>query len=462
MKVMAIGASVTQTPSQIRDIARVLSKGVKDVGAVAVVTAVPLFGRRLSDAAHLAVSGDDKYLSIMKELEDALFSVIKANVKIGRQSSVLAGAKLQFNRLSDILDGVFMIGELSGRTMDVLMGCVESLSAFAFLETIKEFRPDAVLLDTKEVIVTDGRFGSAKVLLGESRERIRKLLLGSRGFHVATGGMGSSVKGDITMLGRGGGEYVASVLAASLDADEIEIWSDTDGIMTADPQKVPSARTINRMTYIEAMEMTHFGEEFIYPPAMIPAMKQNIKIRVRNAFNPSFPGTVIMDKSDSDSPFTGISSRGDVALLQITGSGMIGVAGVSRRLFGALAKAGLSVLLISQASSEHSICVGISSSDADKAAEAVSKEFSSELKEMLIDEVGAEKGLSIIAVVGGNMVKTPGIAARVFSALGRDKINVRAIVQGSSELNISIVVEEKDQIAALRALHTELIEKEHG
>jgi aspartokinase/homoserine dehydrogenase 1 len=460
MKVMTLGSSALRDAAQISRMAGVIDSETAGFGGIIVLQALPGVQNDLAGAARMAASGDVRFADTLRVLEARHLEIVRQEVHIKRQSKSLAGLKFEFNRLCDIVDGVGMIGELSPRTLDKILGFGEWFSAYIFLEAVRERRPEAILLDTREVIVTDSRFGTARVLPDESRERIRKKLLSApEVLRIATGSLGATRDGAPTTLGRGGCEYTASVLASSLGAEEMIIWSDTAGILTADPKKVPAARTIGRMSYVEAMEMTHFGGEFIYPPAMIPAMKAGIRVRVRNAFDPGFQGTIICERGEEGRTFTGISSSGEVALLQLSGSGMIGVTGVSMRLFSALAKAGVNVRLISQASSEHSICAGISAADAAAARGAVAAEFAPELDSMQIDEITVEEGLAIVAVVGENMVRSTGIAARVFSALGGEGINVRAIAQGSSELNISVVIGLNQQGAALKALHRELIER---
>ena len=325
-------------------------------------------------------------------------------------------------------------------------------------EGLRELRADARLIDTRQVLVTDDQFSQAKVRFAESRSRILKLCAGMRLTAVATGSLGATAGGDTTTFGRGGSRYAASALAAAVGAEEMVIWTDTDGIMTADPKKVRSAYTIPCMSYVEAMEMMHFGGDFLYPPSLIPAVKHRIPIHVMNSFNPGHPGTVIRSSGAGGRIFTGISSLDGIALLQIQGSGMIGVTGVAMRLFAALAGAGVNVILISQASSEHSICAGIREHEAAKAQNAVAQAFRTDLDEQLVDEVSVETGLAIIAVVGENMKNTMGLAARIFGTLGEAQVNVKAIAQGSSELNISIVIHAGDEKRALDALHRALLE----
>ncbi|HEM49220.1 MAG TPA: bifunctional aspartate kinase/homoserine dehydrogenase I [Caldithrix sp.] len=271
---------------------------------------------------------------------------------------------------------------------------------------------------------------------------------------IVTGFIASSTDGETTTLGRGGSDFTASLFGSALNVKEIEIWTDVDGVLTADPKKVPKAFSITQMTYEEAMELSHFGAKVIYPPTMQPALDKKIAIRIKNTLNPLFPGTVIgPDKTENQHAIRGISSIDDLALLTIQGSGMIGVAGIAERIFSALAKKEISIILITQASSEHSICLAILPHFKEAAVDALREELKYEIRDEIINEIEVENNFSVLAVVGENMRHRKGLAGRVFKALGDDDINISAIAQGSSELNISIVVSRNDEAKALNAIH---------
>jgi len=279
--------------------------------------------------------------------------------------------------------------------------------------------------------------------------------------NVVTGFIASTVQGQTSTLGRSGSDYTASILGAALKADAIEIWTDVDGVMTADPRFVKEAQSIEQLSYNEAMELTHFGAKVIFPATMQPAMAKEIPILVKNTFNPTHKGTLICAESGKDSGFIkGISSLTNICLVNIEGSGMVGVAGVSARMFRVLAQHQISVILISQASSEHSICIGLIQDEADQACQLLRKTFAEELHAGLISDIYYEGELAVVAVVGENMRRMPGVSARVFGPLGRNGINVKAICQGSSELNISIVIQQKDLKKALSVLHQSLFNYE--
>ncbi len=271
---------------------------------------------------------------------------------------------------------------------------------------------------------------------------------------IITGFIASTSNNETTTLGRGGSDYSASIFAAALKANEIEIWTDVDGVLTADPKKVKKAFPLQSLTYEEAMELSHFGAKVIHPPTMHPAMEKKIPIRIKNTFNSSFAGTIINGKSSPNNfSIKGISSIDDIALIRIQGSGMVGVAGIAQRIFSALAAKKINIIMITQASSEHSLCLAVLPRFAVNAKKALHDEFHYEIKERLINDPIVESNLSIIAVVGENMRKTPGISGRVFQALGKNGINIVAIAQGSSELNISAVIGRENEAKALNALH---------
>jgi aspartokinase/homoserine dehydrogenase 1 len=458
MKVHALGSISLQSAAQAAAMIARMNEEASLCPSIAVLSPLPGVADRLKAIATSAARGENGYEANLREMEERHFDIVRHTVDVRRQSQVLASVRHQFNALEDLLGGIALIRELSPRTLDMVLAYGEWMSAYIFCEGLRELRPDVLFLDTRHVLCTDGRHLQAKVRFAESRPGILKQLEGKKWTTVATGSIGSTRGGDVTTSGKGGDIYVASVLAAALQADEVVIWTDTDGIMTADPQKVPAASSLSCMSYVEAMEMMHFGGDFLYPPALIPAMKRNIPFCVRNVHNPGFAGTVINSSGTAGRMITGISGLDGIALLQIQGSGMIGVTGVAMRLFAALAGAGVNVILISQASSEHSICVGIPESDAARAQAAVEQAFKDDLEEQLIDEVRVETGLVIVAIVGENMKNTMGLAARIFGTLGQAAVNIKAIAQGSSESNISMVVEAADEQRALNALHSALFE----
>jgi aspartokinase/homoserine dehydrogenase 1 len=458
MRIHTFDCDALSSPAQVRAAVGIIHEEASKGPLTVVVPPLDGVPEMLTSTAESAKSGDTEFEPALRKMEALHFDVIYETVDVRRQSQVISGVRHQVNQLEDLLVGIAAIGELSARTTDLIASWGSLLAAYVFSEGLRELDPAVHLLDTRELIATDSSFTRARVFLEESRNRIRQRFSGSPRTIVATGGLGTTPAGEVTTLGLSGSCLTASVIAAALPAEDLTVWTQTDGILSADPEKVAAARPIVRMTYAEAMEMMHFGGNFLYPPALIPAIKHHIPIIVRNILNPAFSGSVLSEACGEQRHFTGISSMDDIALLRIQGNGMVGVTGVSMRLFGALAKAGVNVILISQASSEHSICAGIMSADATRAKSAVEENFAAELAQGLIDDVTVDENLSILAVVGERMRRIMGMAAKIFSTLAQESVNIKAIAQGSSEQNISIVVDASDQSRALRALHRSLIE----
>jgi aspartokinase/homoserine dehydrogenase 1 len=374
-------------------------------------------------------------------------------MSLQKQSLVIAQVKAFHNELAGIVQGAFLVREVSPHTLDSILSFGERLSAYIMSEALIEAGVKAYFVDARALVCTNDQHTNAIVDKAVTYQNIQNAAK-TGGLMVLTGFIGSTSTGDTTTLGRGGSDLTAAIFGAALGADEIEIWTDVDGVMTADPRKVKEALRIASMTYEEAMEMSHFGAKVIYPPTMMPAMEKKIPIRIKNTLNPSSEGTLIQGQADtSHHNVRGISSIDDIALLNVQGSGMVGVAGIAERLFKAFGRERINIILISQASSEHSICVAIEPDSVARAENAVNSEFALEIGAGHIDRVRSELGLSVVAVVGENMRHIPGISGRTFSALGKNGINVSAISQGSSERNISLVVRKTDVTKAVKCLH---------
>ena len=351
--------------------------------------------------------------------------------------------------------------ELSARTLDLVMSFGERLSSIVVAAAFRAAGIDAVPVDARALIVAEGDYGNARPLseatFNAARSRLFPRSQGAQGaspLPIVTGFIASTRAGETITLGRGGSDFTAAILGAVLGAEEVHIWTDVDGILTADPKKVPDAFSLDSLSYEEAMELSHFGAKVIYPPTIQPALERGIPIRILNTFNPSFPGTTIAsDAAPSRYPVRGISSISSAALVRVQGPGMVGVTGIAMRLFGCLARRRVNIILISQASSERSICFAVSPGDREAAVSAIAEEFASEMADGRIGEPVVECDKAIIAVVGERMKNTPGISGRVFHSLGRNGVNVSAIAQGSSELNISAVVDASDEAKALNAVH---------
>jgi len=354
-----------------------------------------------------------------------------------------------------LLYGIFLVREASTRTMDYVLSFGERSSAYIISKTLQHAGIPAEYLDARKIIRTDKTFGAAKVSFDKSYSKIKEYYAEHTKVQVVTGFISAAKGGLTTTLGRGGSDYTASLIAAGLKADAIEIWTDVSGVLTADPRRVKKAFTIPRLTYAEAMEMSHFGAKVIYPPTLMPALHGRIPLYIKNTFDPSFPGTKVSEESvkEDETAVRGISSINNVALLTLSGSGLFGVPGISARLFGALAQKNVNIILITQGSSEHAISFAVQPTDSDLAKEAVEKAFEYEIDRGVVNAIKVESDLSVVAIIGENMRYQPGVSGRLFQALGKNGINAVAIAQGSSELNVSVVIPKEDENKALNALH---------
>ncbi|HSP06542.1 MAG TPA: bifunctional aspartate kinase/homoserine dehydrogenase I, partial [Acidobacteriota bacterium] len=454
MKVMKFGGSSVGTPDRIRGVIDIVQDALRTQSVAVVISACQGVTDMLIETATLASKGRADYMQNVEDLIKRHRDCVPALISVRRQGSVLGAIGVRTQEMEDVLHGVFLVKELSLRTLDFVMSFGELLAAYIISEAFRDRGIDAEFLDARKVVRTDARFGSALVDFEVSDQNIRAYFAEHPALQVITGFIGATSNDETTTLGRGGSDYTAAIFGAALKVSEIEIWTDVDGVMTADPRKVKRAFPIESMSYEEAMEMSHFGAKIIHPPTMQPARTLKIPLHIKNTFQPKSRGTLITDRSQpSESVIKGLSSIPHVSLLTVQGSGMIGIAGISNRLFGALARKGISVILITQASSEHSICVAVDPRAAAEAKHAIEEEFSLEILAGLIDEVVSEPELAIVAIVGENMRHTPGISGRLFQSLGRHGINVVAIAQGSSELNISVVIQKSDETRALNAVH---------
>jgi len=454
MKILKFGGSSVATPERIKAVIDIIKPLQANEPMAIVFSAFGGVTDTLIELSSQALSGNSEYKKKLRELEFRHLEAVLGLIGIQRQSSLLAQVKFMINELEDILHGVFLVKERTPRTLDFIMSFGERLSAYIIAEAFRNAGVPAEFLDTRQVVRTDNNFGFAKVDFEVTNKLIRDHFNHRSELQIITGFIGTSLSGETTTLGRSGSDYTAAIFAGALKASSLEIWTDVDGMMTADPRKVRKAFTVKEMTYEEAMELSHFGAKVIFPSTMQPAMVNKIPIRIKNTFNPSFAGTLISANANGrDLIIKGISSMNNICLLSVQGSGLLGVVGVSMRLFGTLAREKINVILISQASSEHSICFAVESNSAVLAKAAIEKEFQYEIRSGEMDEIHVENKLSIIAIVGEGMKHNPGTSGRMFNALGKNGINISAIAQGSSELNISAVIRQTDIGKALNALH---------
>ncbi|MDR2516596.1 MAG: bifunctional aspartate kinase/homoserine dehydrogenase I [Spirochaetaceae bacterium] len=419
-----------------------------------VVSAMSGVTDALIAAARKAAAGDGSWPEDGAALKERHLLLVRELLRDEDRAAVCTYIEGLFTDLAHILDGVFIVRELSPRILDYVMSFGERCSAFILARFLSASGCEAEYLDSREVIRTNDHYGAAVWRSEESAARITAYLAGRPALQIAAGFIAATDEGATTTLGRGGSDLSAAIYGAALGAACVEIWTDVDGILTADPRLVKNAFKIDAISYVETMELSHFGAKVLYPPTVRPALEKNIPIRILNTFNPSGSGTLISRNApESKRPIRGISSLSSVTLIRLQGSGMMGVAGFSSRLFGALARKSINVILITQSSSEYSICFAVDPASAYAAAAALMEEFGQEIAAHVIESPVVEPGLSIVAVVGSRMKSSSGIAGKVFHALGRNGVNVVAIAQGSSELNISAVISRQDEKRAVNAIH---------
>jgi aspartokinase/homoserine dehydrogenase 1 len=457
MKILKFGGTSVGSDQSIRTLLAILKNEVKEPAAekpVVVLSAMSGVTNLLIAMAEDAASGND-FTAQLAELEKRHFDVVKSLLEIHSQNPALTRLKLNFNQLEELLQGVLTLRELTLKTRDLILSYGERCSTLMICKIAAQYFPEALFVDASEVIKTDSSFGQAKVNTALTELLIRGLHQENSGKMLfVTGFIAGNDEGQITTLGRGGSDYTAAIFGAALNASEIEIWTDVNGMMTADPRMVKKAFSLAELTYTEAMELSYFGARVIYPPTMIPAFMKKIPIVIRNTFEPEFPGTVIRhDCKASNQAIKGISSINNISVLNVEGSGMVGKAGFSGRLFSLLAREQINVILITQSSSEQSITFAVQPGDTERARRLIEQEFELELIAKKLEHVEIERDLAILAVVGENMKETPGVSGKLFHALGRNGVNVRAIAQGSSEYNISVIISANDLAKALNAVH---------
>jgi aspartokinase/homoserine dehydrogenase 1 len=461
MLVLKFGGTSVGSQDKLTKLIDIL-KDAEHSGKVRIVVVSALSGMTdgLIAAARNAAEGTREeagkpvYIGVVKDMETRHLKLGHAFLTVEARQAEDASIKASFAELRRVLDGIGILRELSPRTLDLVMSYGEQLSAALIARICTACGLEAEYLDSREVIITDTHYGAARFLEEESRSRIRSYLKNHAPLQIAAGFIGSSVDGSTTTLGRGGSDLSAAIYGAAVNADIVEIWTDVDGILTADPKLVNNAFRIDTISYVEAMELSHFGAKVLHPPTVKPALESGIPIWIRNTSNPVGGGTwIAQDAPVGNYPIRGISSLDNVTLVRVQGSGMVGVAGFSSRLFGALARKKINVILITQASSEYSICFAVAPTAGASAAAVINEEFEREILDRAIEPPVVEEDLAIIAVVGSRMKRTSGISGKVFHALGRNGINVVAIAQGSSELNISAVISRLDVAKALNAVH---------
>lgn len=447
MKVLKFGGSSINSAENIEKVKEIVLRQNDDV--VVVVSALGGVTELILKAAKTASTGSSDYLSVLEEINEKHKRIV-ADLFNGSGPMTYIAEEL-LDELEQILTGITLVGELTLKTLDRIAGIGERISS----HIIAHYIPGAIVKDSSDFIKTDSNFGKARVDFDATNNNLKNEFAGFEGIAVMPGFIAKNAKGEFTTLGRGGSDYTAAIISAALEADSLEIWTDVDGFMTADPRVISKAYTIPELTYSEAMELSHFGAKVIYPPTILPVYQKGIPVHIKNTFKPEKDGTLILSsiKTVKDTPIRGISSISGISLVTLQGIGMVGVTGISMRLFSALAGADINVILISQASSENSISVAIDNPDTEAAEIAIRAEFEKEINLGQISKIDIESELSIVAIVGENMKHATGVAGKLFSTIGKNGINIIAIAQGASELNISWVVKTSELRKTLNVVH---------
>jgi aspartokinase/homoserine dehydrogenase 1 len=462
MQVLKFGGTSMGSAQAIEQVCNIIQHKKPNGRFTIVASAMSGITDKLIQCGQLAGQGQEQYRSVLLEIENKHLDTIRTLFPITVQSGLISQVKKRLNTLETLCDGIFQVGELSARSLDKIMSFGELVSSYLLAEKLKVNGLKAVWKDSRELIVTDSHFGNAAVNFlatnHQSNQYFQQETVAE--YFVLPGFVAASADGETTTLGRGGSDYTAAIIAAALNAEVLDIWTDVSGMMTADPRLVSQAIPIAHISYAEAMELSHFGAKVIYPPTIQPVMNKRIPIWIKNTFAPEDHGTLIhvQDGEERSFPVTGISGIQKIALLTLEGSGMVGIPGFSKRLFEALLQERVNVILITQSSSEHSITVGIHETDMLKAKTTVDSEFAQEIQDKRIEPLIVERDMSIVAVVGDKMKNHHGTSAKLFGALGRNGVNIRAIAQGSTEKNISVVINKADVKKALNVIHEAFFE----
>ncbi len=464
MQVLKFGGTSVANAENINKVVSIIKERTAPIitGRKTIVVASALGGVTdlLLGAAELAAAGSEAYKDKLSIIEQRHLEAVKQLLPIAHQSQLLSLVKKACNEIEDICNGIFLLGELTPRSKDRISSYGEWLSSQIISAKLSAEKIANWWKDSRELIVTNSLFTAAEVDFTLTNKKITSFFTSSTGdLFLLPGFIAADKNGITTTLGRGGSDYTAAIIASAVKASILEIWTDVSGMMTADPRLTSNARIIPHISYQEAMELSHFGAKVIYPPTIQPVMTKDIPVWIKNTFAPADEGTLIESVSTKNGNIVrGISSINNITLISLEGSGMIGIPGFSKRLFEALSNEKINVILITQSSSEHSICVGIEEAAAKKAKLAVDAAFTNEITLQKVEPLKIEDGLSIVALVGENMKSHPGISGRMFGAMGRNGVNIRAISQGSSEKNISAVISTQDVRKAINVLHEEFFE----
>lgn len=452
MKVLKFGGTSVGSVKSILSLKQIVEQEAAKQSVIVVVSALGGITDLLLSTARQAATGDDKWKTAFNDIADRHRAMAKDVIQDSQtRSMLLRQLDTLLEQLQSLYFGVSLIHDLSRKTQDVIVSYGERLSS----RIVTCLVSNSQWFDAFQFIKTTDVNGKHVLDTNLTYQQVRKSFAKMPQTAVVPGFIATdSLSDDITNLGRGGSDYTASVIAAALEAETLEIWTDVDGFMTADPKVIQSAYTINELSYVEAMELSNFGAKVIYPPTIYPVCTKNIPIKVKNTFNPTGTGTIIKGTiADDHKPIKGISSIKGTTLITVSGLSMVGVIGVNRRIFTCLASEGISVFLVSQASSENSTSIGVREADMERAVDVLNHEFSAEIEDGRMFPMASQNDLATVAVVGENMKRTPGIAGKLFGVLGRSGVSIIAIAQGSSETNISFVVDSKSLRKALNVIH---------
>lgn len=462
MKVLKFGGTSVGSVKSIKCLKKIVEKEAKKQSIIVVVSALGGITDKLLSTAQMALNGNESYKKEFDAMVNRHHQMIDTIITdTAKRENLFNTVDALFEQLKSIYYGVYLIHDLSDKTQNAIVSYGERLSANIVANLIK----NAVLFDSRDFIKTAHKRNGKHVLDSElTNKLVCETFKELPRISVVPGFISKDKNtGETTNLGRGGSDYTAAIIAAALDAEVLEIWTDVDGFMTADPRIIHTAYTINELSYVEAMELCNFGAKVVYPPTIYPVCVKDIPIKVKNTFNPQNPGTIIKKKVENDTKvIKGISSISDTTLITVTGLSMVGVIGVNRRIFTALANNGISVFLVSQASSENSTSIGVKDSESEAAVNVLNEEFAKEIETGAMFPMHAENGLATIAIVGENMKHTPGIAGKLFGTLGRSGISVIACAQGASETNISFVINGMYLRKSLNVLHDSFFLSEYN
>ena len=457
MQVLKFGGSSVANATNMNKVIAIVRKAIANDRTVVVASAISGATDALLLIGKTAKAGDENYLNLIDTLQQKHTAIIEELIPAEESEAIKIKCNALFNQLREICKGVYLLKELTELSQDHLVSFGEMLSTNIISAKLKSLNISHQWKDSRDLIKTEAQAGKNVVIDNLTTNNIWEYFNNDQHkLYIMPGFIASDMAGRTTTLGRGGSDYTASIIAVGTQARRLEIWTDVCGMMTADPRIVPDAHPIRNISYKEALELSHFGAKVVYPPTIQPVVKQGIPIYVKNTFAPDDFGTLIeRNPPQGQEKIRGISSSNKIALLSMEGSGMVGIPGYSSKLFDVLSKNNVNIILITQASSVHTMCIAISEDDADKAKKAADELFAYEISLGKVDPLRVEKGFSIISLVGDDMKNQSGASGKMFEALGREGINIRAIAQGSSEKNVSAVLHTEDVNDAIRAIHTE-------